>query len=119
MIQRLMSLPVLLVLAILVGSVALFAARTAAQSGPLTLTEIVELKKLGFTEADIKAEVTRVRGSYTLSAPDLQTLATLASPPILWPSLQARRPQQRLTNASIIAMGQKTTARGRDVTGDP
>ena len=65
MIQRLMPLPVLLVLAILVGGVALFAARTAAQSGPLTLTEIVELKKLGFIEADIKAEVTRVRGSQT------------------------------------------------------
>lgn len=107
MIQRLMSLPVLLVLAILVGSVALFAARTAAQSGPLTLTEIVELKKLGFTEADIKAEVTRARGSYTLSAPDLQTLNAAGFSADFVAFLQALRPQQRLTNASIIAMGQR------------
>ena len=49
----------------------------------------------------------RVRGSYTLSAPDLQTLRNAGFSADFVAFLQALRPQQRLTNASIIAMGQK------------
>jgi hypothetical protein len=50
-------------------------AQAADAPAPLTLQELLELKLLGFSEADIRAEITRSKAAYELAEEEFKRLA--------------------------------------------
>lgn len=82
-------------------------ARAADTPAPLTLQELLELKLLGFSEADIRAEVTRSKAAYEFTEEEFKRLAEAGFSEAFLDFLRRLRPVRKLTNQDIVDMVQR------------
>ncbi|MFQ5913614.1 MAG: trypsin-like peptidase domain-containing protein [Nitrospinota bacterium] len=79
-------------------------ALAADEPAGLTVKEIIELKEVGFPEKDIRAEITRSKGRYKLSAKDLKRLKKVGFSKEFLSFLESLRPKKKLTNKDIAEL---------------
>jgi len=77
---------------------------SAAFGAGMSVKDLADLKGLGFSEDEIKAEIQRTQGQFALSAADEAALRTAGFSEDLLAFLRSTAPRKRMANDDVLAM---------------